>query len=59
MSPKHVLYEYNLLTDWTMTAYGYDPVKAGKSDLVLPLVVYYLTPTPVGILGKYQRWHHI
>ncbi|CAH1778730.1 unnamed protein product [Owenia fusiformis] len=38
-------------TDWNSTKYERDPIATGDASLLLPLVMYHLTPRPVAIIG--------
>ena len=43
-------------SDWNATEYGKDPVAAGDSASLLPLVINNLTPEAVGVVGEYTLW---
>ncbi|CAH1797560.1 unnamed protein product [Owenia fusiformis] len=38
-------------TDWNNTSYGEDPIQGDKADMILPLVIYHLTPRPVAVIA--------
>ena len=38
--------------DWNATGLGISPMENNKTELVLPLVLHYLTPRPVAIIGE-------
>ncbi|CAH1803130.1 unnamed protein product [Owenia fusiformis] len=40
-----------LATDWNNTSYGEDPIQGNKTSMILPLVVYHLTPRPVAVIA--------
>ncbi|CAH1797562.1 unnamed protein product [Owenia fusiformis] len=40
-----------IATDWNSTSYGVDPIKANMSSMVLPVVLYHLTPRPVAVIA--------
>ncbi|CAH1797564.1 unnamed protein product [Owenia fusiformis] len=40
-----------IVTDWNNTSYGADPIQANEASMILPLVMYHLTPKPVAIIA--------
>ncbi len=40
-----------LFSDWTATEYGEDPIAAGDTASLMPLVINYLTPQAVAVIG--------
>ena len=41
----------DIFLDWTETDYGQDPIAAGDVASLMPLVINYLTPKAVAIIG--------
>ncbi|XP_019644011.1 PREDICTED: high affinity choline transporter 1-like [Branchiostoma belcheri] len=49
--PSFLIGAIGASTDWQNTAYGRDPAVEGNSNLILPLILQYLTPTWVSFFG--------
>ncbi len=41
-----------MLLDWNQTDLGYSPIETEDYNKILPLVLHYLTPEPVAIIGN-------
>ena len=39
------------ISDWNETDLGVSPIESGDVNSILPLVLHYLTPEPVAIIG--------
>ncbi len=47
-----ILTQWFMFSDWNQTALGYSPLEIGEYKKVLPLVIQYLTPEPVAVIGR-------
>lgn len=49
----------HLLLDWTNTDFGLDPFEEGMTADLMPLVIQYLTPTAVSVIGNVHSTLHV